>query len=148
MNKFLIFTAIASMFPAIAMADSPGGISQATLQSLRDDYNPTPQEKALRNAMGSISIDALAVDQDNLANFDTNFSHKVPSKGITNQKSSGRCWLFTGLNVLRSQMMREHGVDEIEFYQNYNFFYDQLEKANLFLKMENCEKSTSPWKTH
>lgn len=135
MKKLVIFTAISSLFPAIALAESPGGISQATLQSLREGYKPTPQEKALRNAMGSTSIDALAVDQDNLANFDTNFSHRVPSKGITNQKSSGRCWLFTGLNVLRSQMMREHGVDEIEFSQNYNFFYDQLEKANLFLQL-------------
>ena len=63
-----------------------------------------------------------------------NFTHKVKSKGITNQKSSGRCWLFTGLNVLRAQIMKEHGIPELELSQNYNFFYDQLEKSNLFLQ--------------
>ena len=56
------------------------------------------------------------------------------SHGITDQKSSGRCWLFTGLNVLRAQMMAKYGLSEMEFSQNYCFFYDQLEKANLFLQ--------------
>ena len=54
--------------------------------------------------------------------------------GITDQQQSGRCWLFTGLNVLRAQMMAKYGLDEMEFSQNYCFFYDQLEKANLFLQ--------------
>ncbi len=58
----------------------------------------------------------------------------MPSKGVTNQKSSGRCWLFTGLNVLRAQAMREHDLGKLEFSQNYSFFWDQLEKANLFLQ--------------
>lgn len=58
----------------------------------------------------------------------------MKSKGITNQKSSGRCWLFTGLNFLRSQIMSEHDLPMTEFSQNYNFFYDQLEKSNLFLQ--------------
>ena len=76
----------------------------------------------------------LARNQESLANFDTHFSHKVVSHGITNQKQSGRCWLFTGLNVLRAQMMAKYGLDELTFSQNYCFFYDQLEKANLFLQ--------------
>lgn len=70
----------------------------------------------------------------NLVNFDTNFTNKVVSHGITDQQQSGRCWLFTGLNVLRAQMMAKYGLDEMEFSQNYCFFYDQLEKANLFLQ--------------
>ena len=73
-------------------------------------------------------------NQENQADFDTHFSNKVLSKGITNQRSSGRCWLFTGLNVLRSQMIAKYGLDEMEFSQNYCFFYDQLEKSNLFLQ--------------
>lgn len=121
--------------PAMADAGNPGALSPATLQSLRDSYQPTPADKAIRNALGSTGIDVLAYNQENRANFDTHFSHKVNSHGITDQKSSGRCWLFTGLNVLRSQMINNHGVPEMEFSQNYNFFYDQLEKANLFLQL-------------
>jgi len=125
---------MAIMAPGVH-AEGNGGISQQTLQNLRDSYKATPEARALRNAMGTTSIDVLAVNQDNLANFNTDFSHQVPSHGITDQKRSGRCWLFSGLNVLRSQMMREHGLKEMEFSQNYNFFYDQLEKANLFLQL-------------
>lgn len=84
--------------------------------------------------MAETSIAVLAKNHENLANFDTNFTNKVVSHGITDQQQSGRCWLFTGLNVLRAQMMAKYGLDEMEFSQNYCFFYDQLEKANLFLQ--------------
>lgn len=134
MNKLLLLLAAGSVCLS-AMSQNNGGISQEMLQKLRDNYKPTPQEKALRNALGSTSIDVLALNQDNLANFDSHFSHRVPTKGVTDQKRSGRCWLFSGLNVLRSQMHNRHDADGIEFSQNYNFFYDQLEKANLFLQL-------------
>lgn len=84
--------------------------------------------------MAETSIAVLAKNHENLVNFDTNFTNKVVSHGITDQQQSGRCWLFTGLNVLRAQMMAKYGLDEMEFSQNYCFFYDQLEKANLFLQ--------------
>ena len=66
--------------------------------------------------------------------IDTHFSDEVKTKGRTNQKSSGRCWLFSGLNVLRSRMIEKHDLGSFTFSQNYIFFYDQLEKANLFLQ--------------
>lgn len=111
-----------------------GGIDNAMMERLRASYKNTPADRAISNALRSTDIDVLATDADNKNLFDDNFSHKVKSKGITNQKSSGRCWLFTGLNVLRAQIMKEHGIPELELSQNYNFFYDQLEKSNLFLQ--------------
>ena len=110
------------------------GIDAGMLGRLKSAYKPDSQTKALRNAVASNSIDVLAVNAENKNNFDTQFSHKVPGKGITDQKRSGRCWLFTGLNVLRSQMMNKHDLGELKLSQNYNFFYDQLEKSNLFLQ--------------
>ncbi|MDE6073733.1 MAG: aminopeptidase, partial [Muribaculaceae bacterium] len=111
-----------------------GGLAPETLQKLREGYQETPANKALHNAIAGNSIDKLALNADNRNNLDMNFSHRVPSKGITNQKSSGRCWLFTGLNMLRAQAMNEHNLPQLEFSQVYNFFYDQLEKSNLFLQ--------------
>ena len=66
--------------------------------------------------------------------IDTHFSDRVRTKGITDQESSGRCWLFTGLNVLRAKMIDKYDLPSFEFSQNYLFFYDQLEKSNLFLQ--------------
>lgn len=111
-----------------------GGISADMLKQIKESYQPGASEKALYNAMAGTSIAVLAKNYENYANFNADFSHKVISHGITDQKSSGRCWLFTGLNVLRAQMMAKYGLSEMEFSQNYCFFYDQLEKANLFLQ--------------
>jgi len=111
-----------------------GGISTEMLSRIRSSYTNDPSSKALRNALGNSDIDRIALNAEAGNGFDTHFSHRVKSKGITDQKSSGRCWLFTGLNVLRAQMMAKHDLPELELSQNYNFFYDQLEKANLFLQ--------------
>lgn len=110
------------------------GIDADMLGRMKASYSHDAQTRALRNAIAANSIDVLAINAENKNNFDTDFSHKVPSKGITDQKRSGRCWLFTGLNVLRSQMMNRHNLGELKLSQNYNFFFDQLEKANLFLQ--------------
>ena len=133
MKKHIIFVFIL-MVAMAAGAQNNGGISAEMMNRIKQSYQSTPETRAIRNALGNNSIDQLAVNQANRANFDTHFSHKVLSKGITNQQSSGRCWLFTGLNVLRSQMINKYHLDKMEFSQNYVFFYDQLEKANLFLQ--------------
>ena len=111
-----------------------GGIDEAMLKELSESFKPTTAEKALQNIMLSKPIKELALNQENLNELDTYFSHSVPSKGITNQKSSGRCWLFTGMNVLRAKMIASENLGAFEFSQVYNFFFDQLEKSNLFLQ--------------
>lgn len=117
-----------------AFARTEGGIDSDMLSRLKASYQPTGAQKAIRNALNAADLDKLARNAENLDNFDTSFSHKVSSNGITNQKQSGRCWLFTGLNVLRSQIMAKQDLKELELSQNYNFFFDQLEKSNLFLQ--------------
>jgi len=111
-----------------------GAITPEMMSEIRSAYEGSSADKAIHNAIANNGIDELAVNAANKNGFDTNFSHRVKSKGITNQRSSGRCWLFTGLNVLRAQMMSQHNLPKLELSQNYNFFWDQLEKANLFLQ--------------
>ncbi len=113
---------------------SAGGISPEMLAEISKGYKGTGSDKAIRNALAGTSIGVLAVNSENAAMIDTHFSDKVLTKGITDQKSSGRCWLFTGLNVLRAKMIDRYDLPSFEFSQNYLFFYDQLEKANLFLQ--------------
>ncbi len=110
------------------------GISPAMLEQMKARYEDNASNRALRNAMAGTSIDVLALNAENRNALDSHFSHRVKSSGITDQKRSGRCWLFTGLNVLRSQMMAKNNLGELKLSQAYNFFYDQLEKSNLFLQ--------------
>lgn len=130
---------------AVAQTAGKGGISQQMLEEIRRAQPAASTTAALRNALAGTSINQLATRADNPDATDTYFSNEVPSKGITDQQSSGRCWLFTGLNVMRAKMIKQYGMGAFEFSQNYNFFYDQLEKANLFLQatVDNARKPMS-----
>lgn len=117
-----------------SMQAQQGGISQEMLSQIRKTYQGTASDRALLNAITSNDIRVLAVNHENEGKIDTYFSDEVVSHGITDQKSSGRCWLFTGLNVMRAKMMAKYNLSSLEFSQSYNFFWDQLEKSNLFLQ--------------
>ena len=111
-----------------------GGITAEMMQQIRSSQTNTQAERAARNALAINPISELATNAENLAMIDTHFSHRVATKGITDQHQSGRCWLFTGLNVLRAKMISDLDLGELTFSHNYLFFYDQLEKCNLFLQ--------------
>ena len=135
MKRVIVCAALllAGAMTAVAQ-NNEGGIDAAMLSRIRQSYTGSAEQRAVKNALASNSIATLAINADNLAMCDTHFSHRVKTKGITDQKSSGRCWLFTGLNVLRAKMIEKYDLPQMEFSQNYNSFYDQLEKANLFLQ--------------
>jgi bleomycin hydrolase len=64
------------------------------------------------------------------------FNVKIPFEGgpITNQRSSGRCWLFASTNVFRVALAQKYGLESFELSQAYVFFWDKLEKCNFFLE--------------
>ena len=135
MNKRIlsVFVCCALYYSAQAQ-DAKGGISTDMMQQIKQSYQGTSTDKAIRNAISNNDIRKLALNQDNMKGMDTHFSVKVNSKGITDQKSSGRCWLFTGLNVMRAKAIDKYNLGSFEFSQTYPFFFAQLEKANLFLQ--------------
>lgn len=139
MKRIFLTAAMAAFFMgslwAQERAGAPeGGISAGLLEEISKGYEHDADDRAIRNALAGTSIATLAINAENASMIDTHFSDRVRTKGITDQKSSGRCWLFTGLNVLRAKMIDKYELPGMEFSQNYLFFYDQLEKANLFLQ--------------
>lgn len=125
-----------------AQSVGKGGITPEMMQQIKKAQPAAGTTTALRNALAGTSINQLAQTAVNPAETDTYFSNTVPSKGITDQKSSGRCWLFTGMNVMRSKMIKKYDLGFFQFSQSYSFFYDQLEKSNLFLQavIDNAKK--------
>ena len=110
-----------------------GGISPQMLQKMEKAQTPT--NKALFNAMAQNNIDALSMNFQNQKPIDTYFNVETPKQSIHDQKSSGRCWMFSGFNVLRANFAKKHqDTLAVEFSHDYLFFYDQLEKANLMLQ--------------
>jgi len=110
---------------------------QALTKTEISNYAKTFQKNegnlARQNALAGNSIKSLAVDRATRIKQQHYFSDKIDVEGISNQKSTGRCWLFAGLNILRPAMIDKYKLEEFEFSQNFLFFYDKLEKANLFV---------------
>ena len=131
MRKLFLFVLGASLCGVVRAQSS---ITPEVLQQLEGSYSATPADKALHNAISNVSIQQMAVNQENTQKKDTYFSVEVPNTGISDQQKSGRCWLFTGTNILRHRAMKTLGVENFFFSQIYLFFYDQLEKSNLFLQ--------------
>ncbi len=141
-HLFLSLLACSSLALTAQTSVEKGGITSSMLEQIKKQHPTTSTDRALRNALAGTSINQLATTADNPAANDTYFSNEVPSKGITDQKSSGRCWLFTGLNVMRAEMIKKYDLGSFQFSQSYCFFYDQLEKSNLFLQavIDNASK--------
>lgn len=135
-NKKLMLLSLALTAVSLAPAQTKdGGISQQMLEQIVSAQSKNPAYKALTNAIASNKIDDLAKNYKNLGQVDTYFSVETPKQTIHDQQSSGRCWMFSGLNVLRANYAKAHADSmRVEFSQAYLFFYDQLEKANLMLQ--------------
>jgi len=133
MKKSVLFV-ICSLIFGHAMAQKGGGISQKMLGEIQKEQKLTASDRALVNAIGANAIDNLAQNRDNAGAFDTHFSIETKKQSITDQQSSGRCWMFSGMNVLRGDFNLRTDSLVVDFSQAYLFFWDQLEKANLMLQ--------------
>jgi len=129
-----MMTLLLGLSLSAAAQTKDGGISAQMLQQIQQQNAPTASDRALRNALASNGIDVLARSQESTRALDTYFNVETKKQSITNQKSSGRCWMFSGLNVLRANFAKRTDSLTVSLSQDYLFFWDQLEKANLMLQ--------------
>ena len=118
---------------SVTLGLSAQEISLKKLEQIQSTLEMDAYTKAMQNALSNNDINDLAKNLSNINEDDHNFTYRVKVKGITNQKSSGRCWLFTSLNMFRPKAMEAFNVSSFEFSQNYLYFWDLFEKSNLFL---------------
>jgi bleomycin hydrolase len=131
MKKFkLLFPFILFVFSAFSQTITPEDFAKIKKSYISDNADT----KALTNAVSNNKINDLALNRQNVGKFDKEFKYKVKVKGITDQKQSGRCWMYTSLNVMRPKAIAQLGTATFEFSENYLYFYDILEKSNLFLE--------------
>jgi len=131
MAVFLLFAVFILTSAAFAVE---GAMTSDMIQHIRTDFDMDTHTRAMYNAITNNDINSLALNRDVLRQHNDIFSHKIKTKGITNQKSSGRCWLFAGLNVMRPAVIQKYKLDKFEFSENYLAFWDKMEKANSFLE--------------
>ena len=110
-------------------------ISLNKISDLTKKLSNDKHVKILRNAMIRTDSNELSMNWDEYRKIDHSFSNVITGEmPATNQKSSGRCWGFAGLNLFRVYLGRKHNLKNFEFSQSYFMFWDKLEKANYFLE--------------
>jgi len=110
------------------------GLTTKVIEQIRSSFEMDAHTRAMYNSITNNDIRDLALNRDILRQHNEIFSHKIKTKGITNQKSSGRCWLFAGLNIMRPAVIEKYNLKSFEFSQIYLTFWDKMEKANTFLE--------------
>lgn len=129
-KSLLIITALFSF--GIVSAQQ---INESELEQVRQGFMGTTSDIALQNILtNDANIKNNAVNHSNIGKIDHYFKYRVGVKGITDQESSGRCWMFTSMNVLRPSVMEQFNLTNFDFSHNYCYFWDIFEKSNLFLE--------------
>lgn len=119
-------------------------IDTKKLEQFEAEFAQNPVNYVAMNAAAGNGIVKAATNNDILRESRHSFSISLEQGAITNQKQSGRCWLFAAMNVMRFHIMKKLNLENLELSQNYMLFYDKLEKANYFLEniLETLEEPT------
>ena len=109
-------------------------VSASDLARYADAHKAKPDAKLLHNALYKLGINDLAFVGDNMVGKNFNFSIDIKTLPATNQKSSGRCWLFAATNILREKIAKEKNLENFELSQAWLAFWDKFERCNYYLE--------------
>ena len=110
-------------------------ITLANINKFNKQFNSSSSNIKSRNALIQNDVNKIAINWDNFSKINHVFSSTISTQlPVTNQKASGRCWGFAGLNLLRLEIVKKYNLSNFEFSQNYFMFWDKLEKSNYFLE--------------
>lgn len=109
-------------------------LDKNTIEKLQASFEMDNATRALMNAVTNNDVDNLVLNRAIVNSNNDVFNLNVAVEGITNQKSTGRCWLFAALNLMRPIVKKKFNLKTFEFSESYLFFWDKLDKANYFLE--------------
>lgn len=109
-------------------------LDPALLKQYSVDFNADRANLVAANAAVSSGVLAAATDYKGERVLQNDFSIELKQGSITNQRSSGRCWMFAALNTLRYELMHRWNLEDFEFSETYLFFWDAMEKSNTYLE--------------
>jgi bleomycin hydrolase len=132
---FVLFTILLIVINfSLPSAETIAALDEKTLGEITNSLQLDALTRALMNAATNNEIKKLTVNREFIQTHNEVFNVKINVKGITDQKSSGRCWMFAGLNIMRPIIIEKFNLDSFEFSQTYLFLWDKLEKSNFFLE--------------
>ncbi len=102
------------------------------LEKFSADFNKNPKNEVVARAAQRNGVLEASYNDRVQSELTRVFSTELDTDNVTNQKHSGRCWLFATLNVLRHEFGKKYKAKDFTFSQAYNFFWDKIERANMF----------------
>ena len=108
-------------------------IKKEDLEEIKKEYTQNKINTVSRHALNKNKISDLVTLSERSSCLQNNFSINLDTLPVTNQKASGRCWIFAGCNILREKVAKKYNLEQFELSQNYIAFYDKLEKCNYFM---------------
>ena len=116
--------------------DGPNGsvLTPADLEKFQSAFDADPARRLMQNVVTQHDVNDAALNRSIVNEAVHSFSTVLDEWGVTNQARSGRCWMFAGLNLFRSESRTVMNLKEFEFSQNYVMFWDKMERANFLLE--------------
>lgn len=102
------------------------------IAGFQKDYRQHKQNKIAELAVVNNGLPKASFNEEAARELNRTFSIEIPTDNVTDQKQSGRCWLFAALNVLRHEFAKNYKAKNFVFSQSYLFFWDRIERANIF----------------
>lgn len=117
------------------MGPTAGVLTTEVLNQLRSNFYANNRNVMAQNVCTRTNPVEACISRKCIEESQHVFTYKIDIEGkpVTNQKNSGRCWIFSTLNVIRTIFMKKYGLEEFEFSQAYLFFWDKVERCNYFL---------------
>lgn len=122
------------MTPTGTPVHAPAAITEEAVDRLRGSLTGDRALEVALNAVTTSGVDPSAISRARVVATPTVVSERLDDWKVTAQKKSGRCWLFSSLNLLRAKAREDLGVKDFEFSQNHAMFWDKFERANFFLE--------------
>ena len=118
------------------------GINAKDLKKFEKQYESNKVNKVMANVLANNNLVESIRNTEYKLYDQYNFEIHIPTMPVTNQKSSGRCWIFAAMNVLREIVAKKCNIKEFELSQSYFAFWDKLEKVNYKLEsvLQLCDR--------
>ena len=113
-------------------------INEYEKEFLEDKRNIVAMNAATYNGVQKVARDVNALKDEPFA-----FNVDIKNGEVTNQKQSGRCWMFASMNVLRNIVIKKFNLENFELSQSYTLFWDKLERCNYYMEAV-IEKANEP----
>ena len=111
-----------------------GTITKKMIQDWNEAFENSRERKLASLALSKSALNAVAFSQEKANAMHQKFSVEVKTMDVTDQQSSGRCWLFAATNVLREHIGKKLNIENFELSQSYLAFWDKFERSNYFLE--------------